>query len=95
MRSPPHLRRGAWLGLTAIVASAVQYDDDTPFPGHYALLPVLGAALVIADGCRVAPSAVSRLLSLRPATWVGDLSYGWYLWHWPLLMLGPAALRQA
>ncbi|MFF3820447.1 acyltransferase family protein [Streptomyces bluensis] len=83
---------GAWLGLAAVVASAVLYDDDTPFPGHYALLPVLGTALVIAGGSHAVPSAVSRLLSLRPATWVGDVSYGWYLWHWPLLMIGPAAL---
>ncbi|MEV5384459.1 acyltransferase family protein [Streptomyces sp. NPDC052721] len=85
---------GAWFGLSAIVASAVLYDDDTPFPGPYALLPVLGAALVIADGGRAKPSAVSRLLSLSPAMWVGDVSYGWYLWHWPVLMIGPAALRR-
>jgi peptidoglycan/LPS O-acetylase OafA/YrhL len=85
----------AWLGLSAIVASAVLYDADTPFPGHFALLPVLGTVLVIADGCRPSPSGVSRLLALRSAIWLGDLSYGWYLWHWPLLMLGPLALHRA
>ncbi|MDV6290819.1 hypothetical protein R2F25_34960 [Streptomyces sp. UP1A-1] len=46
---------GSWLGLSAILASAVVYDADTPFPGHAAGLPVLGALLVIAGGC----SAVS------------------------------------
>lgn len=83
---------GAWLGLSGIGAAAVLFDEDTPFPGHFALLPVVGTVLVIAAGGRTTPSPVSRLLALRPATWVGDLSYGWYLWHWPLLMLGPAAL---
>ena len=79
---------GVWLGLAAIAAAAVRYDADTPFPGHFALLPVLGAALVIAGGCR----APSGSIALRPLARLGDLSYGWYLWHWPLLMIGPAAL---
>ncbi|MFE0801348.1 acyltransferase family protein [Streptomyces sp. NPDC058812] len=87
-------RTGSWLGLSAIIASALLYDADTPFPGHFACLPVLGAVLVIAGGCRPSLSGASRLLALRPATWAGDLSYGWYLWHWPLLMLGPAALNR-
>ncbi|MGY1503586.1 acyltransferase family protein [Streptomyces sp. QTS52] len=85
-----------WLGLVGIAAAATLYDADTPFPGHFALLPVLGAALVIAGGCRAAsPSTTSRLVGLRPVAWLGDLSYGWYLWHWPLLVIGPAALGRA
>ncbi|MFE1199866.1 acyltransferase family protein [Streptomyces olivaceoviridis] len=83
-----------WLGLLAIVAAAVLYGDATPFPGRLALLPVLGAALVIAGGLVPSPYGAARLLRARPATWVGDVSYGWYLWHWPLLMLGPAALNR-
>ncbi|MER6345297.1 acyltransferase family protein [Streptomyces sp. NPDC001595] len=85
---------GVWLGLSAIVMSSVLYDDSTPFPGHFALPPVLGAALVIAGGGRPRPTRASRLLAVRPATWIGDVSYGWYLWHWPLLVLGPAALNR-
>ena len=81
---------GALLGLSGIIAAATLYDADTPFPGHFALLPVLGAALVIAGGCRREPPSTPA--ALRPAAWLGDLSYGWYLWHWPLLMLGPPAL---
>lgn len=87
---------GAWLGLAGIAAAATLYDADTPFPGHFALLPVLGAALVLAGGCRAdAPSAASRLVGVRPLARLGDLSYGWYLWHWPLLVIGPMALERA
>ncbi len=81
-----------WLGLLAIVAAAVLYGDDTAYPGSLALLPVLGTALVITGGCVPSRYGAARLLSMRPATFAGDVSYGWYLWHWPLLMLGPAAL---
>ncbi|MER6437126.1 acyltransferase family protein [Streptomyces sp. NPDC001185] len=83
-----------WLGLGGIVASALLYDDTTPFPGYHALLPVAATVLVIAGGCAPSRPSASRLLSVRPATWLGMLSYGWYLWHWPLLVIGPAALAR-
>ncbi|MFL1376016.1 acyltransferase family protein [Nocardiopsis protaetiae] len=73
-----------WAGLAAIVASAVLYDGSTPFPGWAALLPVLGAAAVIAAEHVPAP------LSTAPARWVGDVSYSLYLWHWPLIVLALA-----
>ncbi|MEV7148947.1 acyltransferase family protein [Streptomyces sp. NPDC093084] len=83
-----------WLGLGAVAAAALLYDDSTPFPGPYALLPVGGAVLVVAGGCGASRPLGSRLLALRPATWTGGLSYGWYLWHWPFLVIGPAALTR-
>ena len=73
-----------WLGLAAIAVAAVAFDDGTPFPGYAALLPVLGAAAVIA-----ARDSTS-LLSVRPAQEIGRLSYGWYLWHWPVLVIAGA-----
>jgi peptidoglycan/LPS O-acetylase OafA/YrhL len=81
-----------WTGLAALVLAAVRYDQDTPFPGYHALLPVLGAALVLAGGCAPAGAGARLLLSSGPLTWVGGLSYGWYLWHWPLLLIVPSAL---
>ncbi|MFI1989368.1 acyltransferase family protein [Actinoplanes sp. NPDC020271] len=71
-------------GLVAIVVAALWFDDATPYPGMYALLPVAGAAAVLAGGFTP--------LAARPLQAVGRLSYGWYLWHWPLLLIGPAAL---
>ena len=80
-----------WLGLVAISASAVLYDSTTPFPGYTALLPVLGCAAVIAAEQSSGPAA-STLLSTGPARFIGDLSYSLYLWHWPVIILTPAAL---
>ena len=78
-----------WVGLAAVLAAAVIFDEKTAFPGFAALLPVLGTAAVIAGG---PVGGASRLLGLRPLQEIGRLSYGWYLWHWPVLMIGPAAL---
>ncbi|WP_432043069.1 acyltransferase family protein [Streptomyces cadmiisoli] len=90
----PLAEAATWLGLAGILASAVLYDDRTPFPGYHALVPVVGAALVIAGGCGASRPFASRLLSVPPATWLGGLSYGWYLWHWPVLMIGPSVLTR-
>ncbi|MGW4993041.1 acyltransferase family protein [Streptomyces mirabilis] len=81
-----------WLGLACVALAAVWYDDETPFPGYHALLPVLGAALVLAGGCAPASHGAGWLLGRRPMVWLGGLSYGWYLWHWPLLVVAPVAL---
>lgn len=53
------------------------------FPGFWAILPVVGALLIIASG----PTAmVNRImLSSRIAIWFGLISFPLYLWHWPIL----------
>ncbi|CAM5266207.1 Acyltransferase OS=Streptomyces tendae OX=1932 GN=GUR47_23605 PE=4 SV=1 [Streptomyces tendae] len=85
----------SWLGLACVALAALRYDDETPFPGHHALLPVAGAVLVLAGGCVPTAYGAGRLLERRPLVWLGGLSYGWYLWHWPLLVIAPAALGSA
>ncbi|MEV4638559.1 acyltransferase family protein [Actinoplanes sp. NPDC049548] len=75
-------------GLVAVGASAVVYTAETPFPGYAALLPVLGTAAVIAGGTG-RPAGVLGLPLLQG---IGRLSYSWYLWHWPALMLAPHAI---
>src|SRR5690606_7111740 len=79
----------AWLGLGGIVAAGVLYDGSSMFPGWIALLPVLGTVAVIAAGPSQRWWAPARWLSLRPATFVGDISYSVYLWHWPLIVVMP------
>ena len=83
LRAGGRLRHGALLGLALILYAVVAYDGDTRFPGLAALLPVLGAVLVILFAT---PQSLSgRLLSLRPVVFVGLVSYSLYLWHVPLL----------
>jgi peptidoglycan/LPS O-acetylase OafA/YrhL len=78
----------AWLGLGSIVLSALVYTDATPFPGSAAWLPVGGTALVIAAG--TGPRlGVERLLAEPLMQCIGRISYAWYLWHWPMLVMGP------
>lgn len=82
-----------WIGMGCIVLAALWFGNDTPYPGHHALLPVLGAALVVAGGCVPGARRGARsVLARKPAVRLGGLSYGWYLWHWPLLIIGPMAL---
>ncbi len=77
-----------WLGLAAIGVACVAFSARTPLPGAAALLPVSGALAVIWAGSPGTRWAATRGLGLRPVQYVGDISYGIYLWHWPLLLLG-------
>ncbi len=73
-------------GLAMIGFSVFGFAPSTPFPGVAALVPCLGAALVIHAG-RSDLSLVGKVLAFRPFTFVGRISYSLYLWHWPLLAL--------
>ena len=78
-----------WLGLEAILWSATRLGVSTPFPGTAALFPVAGTVLVIAAGCAGPRLGPDLLLGRWPLQLGGRLSYAWYLWHWPLLVLAP------
>ncbi|MEU4587882.1 acyltransferase family protein [Kitasatospora aureofaciens] len=86
------LRPLGWAGLAAVLGSILLYDRTTPFPGAAALLPVLGTAAVLLAG----PSdrLVGGLLATRPLRAAGRLSYAWYLWHWPVLIIAQARYGQ-
>ncbi len=79
---PGHRRFAyGWIpGLGLIVASAVTLSADSAVPGVITLAPVLGTMLILQS----VPQA--RLLSWGPLVWIGDRSYGWYLWHWPAIV---------
>jgi peptidoglycan/LPS O-acetylase OafA/YrhL len=71
----------ALLGLALLAAPILLYTANTSFPGESALPPALGTAILIA----VRASPVNSVLASKPFTFVGRISYSWYLWHWPLL----------
>ena len=73
-------------GIGMILLPVVCYNESTRFPGIAALLPCLGAALVIYAN-DVRKTATGRFLSSRPLVFVGLMSYSLYLWHWPVLVL--------
>ena len=75
-----------WLGLALIVSCGFLLQVSTVFPGYAALWPTLGAAMVLTGGLGINRFGVARLLGSRPFTWLGDRSYGLYLWHWPILL---------
>ncbi|MGC2530153.1 MAG: acyltransferase family protein [Candidatus Acidiferrum sp.] len=72
-------------GVVLIFMAGVLFTPATPFPGAAALLPSVGAALIISAG-KSGCSIVGRILSLRPIVFIGLISYSLYLWHWPLIV---------
>ncbi|MGO4384575.1 acyltransferase family protein [Specibacter sp. RAF43] len=96
LRMPGSVRAaGGWLGFAMVMASALAFQTAMAFPGFIALLPVLGTVLIIAAGQPGQPGAsrptpdrwgISHQLSRRPVTYLGDISYSLYLWHWPVIV---------
>ncbi|MFI8528330.1 acyltransferase family protein [Promicromonospora sukumoe] len=95
-RLRPTLLR-ALLGTAGFVLLALSFafvHETDPFPGTVALLPVGGALLVLAAGSVSAPGTwVDRVLDLPVLQRLGDVSYSWYLWHWPFVVLTAAAVQ--
>ncbi len=55
-------------------------------------MPVAGAALILASGCAAPARGASYALASAPLQRAGRISYSWYLWHWPVLILAPAVI---
>lgn len=72
-------------GLTTLLVSAVIYQDNIPFPGSYALLPVIGTTFLILGGTHIhTTNPLHQLLTSKPFRYIGDISYPLYLVHWPI-----------
>lgn len=79
---PQHLQ---WLGFLLIVFATAILDHKAAFPGYWALLPVLGTCLLIAKDA--SGTRGLGFLTAKPVRFIGDISFGIYLWHWPILLL--------
>lgn len=79
-----HPNMCSWLGAALLVLSFICITPQKVFPGFWALLPALGAVLLISAG---SSATLNRTLLSNPlAVWIGKISYPLYLWHWVLLV---------
>ncbi|MFD1709347.1 acyltransferase family protein [Ottowia flava] len=79
----------SWGALLLLLANQITPMDDRAFPGYYAVVVVLAAAIFIAAG----PQAwLNRRVFSHPVlVYIGKISYPLYLWHWPLLVFARLA----
>lgn len=82
------------LGIIAIIFSISAIKATTPFPGLNAVLPCVGAALLLLAGGKQ-NTIVQDIIALSPMRFIGRISYSLYLWHWPLFSLTHYQLGRA
>ena len=71
------------IGLFLIFFSILVYNSHTPFPGLYALIPIIGTLLII---CFANQNTITgKFLGSKALVSIGLISYSAYLWHQPLL----------
>jgi len=75
-----------WLSALTLLYGVIRFSDNTPFPGTAALYPTLATGLLIAL-IRAWPPILNDFSRLRFVQWLGEISYPFYLWHWPLLVI--------
>jgi peptidoglycan/LPS O-acetylase OafA/YrhL len=90
LRHPPQHRSRlrwslGWVGLGILLTTGLLLQVSTVFPGYAALLPAGGALLILLSARNGISGGADSLLSSRTLVWLGGISYGIYLWHYPLV----------
>lgn len=75
-----------WIGLLTILLTGLVLPVSSVFPGYAALLPTMGVIFVILAAENGSRFGAEALLNSAPLQWLGTISYGFYLWHWPLFI---------
>jgi len=82
----------SFAGFLLIIYGCFRINKFLPFPGFWALVPALGASLLIFGGPK---SWINRFfLSNKILVWIGLISYPLYLWHWTLLSFARVIMYQ-
>lgn len=80
------------LGFILLVCGFIFINETLEFPGYLALIPCLGASLLISSS----NSWINRnILGNKLFVWIGLISYPLYLWHWPLFSLANISVYSA
>jgi len=75
----------SFVGILFVLGTGFFLTDESTFPGLNALIPCLGACILIYTGRdRDNIGIVNKIISIRPLVFVGLISYSLYLWHWPV-----------
>lgn len=74
----------AVIGAALVLFAVFKIRPDYAFPAPWALVPCIGATLLIAYG---RDAVTARMLAWKPVRAVGLISYSLYLWHWPIITL--------
>ena len=82
-----------WSAVALLLASLLLINEHMSFPGWIALLPVGTTALVLMCGEKGVPG--DQFFTNSVMTSVGDASYSWYLWHWPLIVFALVVFPEA
>ncbi|MHC0036375.1 acyltransferase family protein [Pseudoneobacillus sp. C159] len=82
-----------WVGLAIICLTGMLLPVSSVFPGYAALFPTTGVILIIISAENNSRIAVNKLLGSKPFLFFGSISYGFYLWHWPILIFYFAIMR--
>ena len=79
------------IGVTMMTWSGF-FLTGKAFPGWIAVIPILGAVVVIGAGPGEHRWSFDTILRWRPIQLLGDMSYSVYLWHWPFVVIVPWVL---
>jgi peptidoglycan/LPS O-acetylase OafA/YrhL len=83
-----------WIGLAAVVSCGFVIPAFAQYPGYIALWPTIGAALVILSGGGKTRFGADKILAAKPLVAMGEISFSFYLWHWPILVFALIVTRQ-
>jgi hypothetical protein len=77
----------SFASMTVILTSSFAIKGNSNFPGLIALIPVICTMLIIFFGGFHGGNVITRLLSLQPLVFIGEISYSLYLWHLPVFVI--------